>query len=1068
MQKKRVLGWIGIMFLVGFLFVSLAEAENLVENLLKNPGFEEGLEGWMVPPPDWGSGKNVRDPVIDESVVQGPGHVSLKMIGEEGKRGCILQSVVCNPKIKRYKISGWMKTKDFENAWIARIVVHCTGKGGKWLACFLVQTSHRVPDTDWERFEREFEVPEETTSLQIRLETYHASGKLVEVNRGTAWFDNISFEESGSMSEEVSIHRVYPEGEKGLFLPDQPVEFTLKAKNSYPQEQEVALKTITKDFHDKIVYQKEETLKLKPLSVSEHQIMLPAQKDLGFYSLNVTFKKDDLPISKKVSSFCVVSPSETNDPFFGVTPWRVTRYMAKAIRMIGVGTKPEHGSWGDIENEKGRYDWTKMDKAVDFSLKKGFRVFGFVMNQQPEVSHPWLTPLWAREEVKERREKGQEPYPEEYFQRYSKFVEKMVNRYKDRIHLWYLMNEINIPMRDKTKAEEAMEYYIKMVKAFSDGARKADPDCRIAGVGVSGFGETNVYPPYPVSRKIWARVDPYLDGFWPHPYAGPRGFGHGYRVQIPESFLRKALLDALDVIRPYGKSSIGISENGYALRTDLPVDSPYAREMAKLTARTLIIARSVPEMEYIGYHTTNPADEGSFTYGLWELLGGGSLANVQRGVVGEPAWPRPVVAAYATVAKFLNNVTEPKEINPHKDIYAYAFKKDNGSVIALWTILKEPVSFLINFPKDAALYNLMGNKVKRLSKGTNELILTDSPIFIVSGQSHDKLTRAVNKGSFSLPLIKAEAKLINLKTFLFDLINQTNRELKAEIELEPLKGTTFITKEKEVIIPAKKRLQVEFNLKDTEISLLNKSTLSAKVTSEGRTIRIRRFLDLFPVVHSKEKINIDGNLSEYQNISPVVIDNPNFITPVDVIPAGLWTGPDDLSFKVWLTYDEKYFYFAASVTDDKFVQQETGGMIWQNDSLMLAFDTRNDALSPKVGGRQGYDANDYEFAIALTGKGPECYCWNAAEERKELGRKLMDFPIAIKKVNKITTNYELAIPLKALLPLKPEKGRAFGFNFLYLDKDSPGKGSGPYWMGLTPGIHGGKDPSAYKTFILLP
>ncbi|MFZ2653781.1 MAG: sugar-binding protein [Victivallales bacterium] len=868
--------------------------------------------------------------------------------------------------------------------------------------------------------------------------------------------------------EEVSIHKIYPLGEKGLFIQGEPVVFALEVKNGYAEDKEITLGATVKDFFDETVCKKEVILKLEPLAVSKHQITLPGQKKLGFYSVDMFLKKDMPSLPGRVSSFCIVSPPETNDPFFGSSSFRYTRPMADAMRLIGMGTVMVMTGWASVEEEKGVYDWDKMDSEVDFWLSKGFRVIGTVMNQQPDFSHPWVTPLWARKEAEKRREQGGSPWPEEYFQRHGKFAEKLADHYKDRIKVWYMMNEINIPMRDAAKAEEAMEYYINMVRAFSDGARRADPECKIAGLGVSGAGEINAHPPYPDARKIWGRIHSCLDWFCPHPYPSPRTFGPGLRVPTPESFFRQALLDAVDVVRPNGKLNIGVTENGMSIVRGLPLGSPYQKEWAKYLARTMIIARSVPEMRFLAQFTVNDCEEGLGNYGLWELSGGGSAGAAARAGL-EPAWPRPGVSAYATVSRFLNNVTEPEELNPHKDIFGYAFrKKDGGSIVALWTVSNEPVSFLIESEEEVRVHDLMGNKVKTLSKGTNELFLTDAPLFLVSNENGDKLAGAVKKGSFSLPLIRADARLVDINNLVVYVLNQVDSDLKLEIAVNPLKGASFVNGMKGVTIPANGKLPVEFELKDADITLLNGSTFSAKIIAEGRTAMVEEYLDLFTVARMKEKVVIDGDLSEFQTLVPIIIDNTSYLTPPDAAPGGLWTGPGDLSFKVWTAYDENYFYFAASVTDDVFIQEHTGYMTWAHDGFSLAFDTANDALSPATGGTQGYDGNDYEFSIALTKKGPQVYCQVASEERKELKKNLMDFPLAVKKTGKTVTNYELAIPLKDLLPLKAKKGGCFGFNFVYCDQDSPGGGIAPYWMGLTPGIHGGKDPSAYKTFIFLP
>ena len=45
------------------------------------------------------------------------------------------------------------------------------------------------------------------------------------------------------------------------------------------------------------------------------------------------------------------------------------------------------------------------------------------------------------------------------------------------------------------------------------------------------------------------------------------------------------------------------------------------------------------------------------------------------------------------------------------------------------------------------------------------------------------------------------------------------------------------------------------------------------------------------------------------------------------------------------------------------------------------------------------------------------------------------------------------------------KGAVLRFNAVVLDVDQKGK-TARYWMGLTPGICGGKDPSAFHSFLL--
>ncbi|MFZ2653782.1 MAG: hypothetical protein WAX69_02595 [Victivallales bacterium] len=191
MQEKSFLGCLAGVFLVSILVTVAVEAEEA--NLLRNPSFEEGLKEWTVPPPEWIIGKGVRTPAIDDAIIQGAGHSSLKMIGEEGKGGRVFQNIP--PVAGRYRLSGWMKIRDFpvKAPWAARIYVVCTDENHKWLGMFTASTAHGVSDIDWKRYEVEFEMPEKTAVFRVVLDTANVKDNSCDgVNTGTAWFDNLS------------------------------------------------------------------------------------------------------------------------------------------------------------------------------------------------------------------------------------------------------------------------------------------------------------------------------------------------------------------------------------------------------------------------------------------------------------------------------------------------------------------------------------------------------------------------------------------------------------------------------------------------------------------------------------------------------------------------------------------------------------------------------------------------------------------------------------------------------------------------------------------------------------
>jgi len=110
------------------------------------------------------------------------------------------------------------------------------------------------------------------------------------------------------------------------------------------------------------------------------------------------------------------------------------------------------------------------------------------------------------------------------------------------------------------------------------------------------------------------------------------------------------------------------------------------------------------------------------------------------------------------------------------------------------------------------------------------------------------------------------------------------------------------------------------------------------------------------VIKAAAPVTADGNLSEWEGVAPVVInDKRNVIMGQDI-----WKGPDDISAEVYLMWDETNLYVAAKVKDDKpFINDKRGDAIWNGDSFEIAF-----SLDPKADpDRMAFDAADYQIGF---------------------------------------------------------------------------------------------------------
>jgi len=203
-------------------------------------------------------------------------------------------------------------------------------------------------------------------------------------------------------------------------------------------------------------------------------------------------------------------------------------------------------------------------------------------------------------------------------------------------------------------------------------------------------------------------------------------------------------------------------------------------------------------------------------------------------------------------------------------------------------------------------------------------------------------------------------------------------------------------------------------------------------------------LGLLPVYSLDDRqITIDAELSDWGKLAPYVLCNER-------VPA------DDFCANLYLRWSEKGLYFAAKVKDKVHMNNNTGKNIWNGDAIQLAFDPLGNATPGH------YGSNDYEFGMAMTSSGQQCYCWQAPKKEK-LGLRT-DIQSAIKRDGEFTI-YEGFFPAAELAPIVLKPDHVWGFNALFLNDDN-GQGATNY-IELSPGLLYGKNPSLFRKLILI-
>lgn len=148
-----------------------------------------------------------------------------------------------------------------------------------------------------------------------------------------------------------------------------------------------------------------------------------------------------------------------------------------------------------------------------------------------------------------------------------------------------------------------------------------------------------------------------------------------------------------------------------------------------------------------------------------------------------------------------------------------------------------------------------------------------------------------------------------------------------------------------------------------------------------------------------------------------------------VFGANRWSGTDDLSARVMFGWDDHYFYIAARVIDDQYVQNATEEEIFKGDSIEFLIDTKvsrdyyQRSLSP----------DDYQLGVSPGNPNPgvdtEAYLWYP--------RDLEGSQSKVKIGATSTSNgyrIEVKIPWE-LFDITPDIGKHYGFAFSVSDND---------------------------------
>ncbi len=191
---------------------------------------------------------------------------------------------------------------------------------------------------------------------------------------------------------------------------------------------------------------------------------------------------------------------------------------------------------------------------------------------------------------------------------------------------------------------------------------------------------------------------------------------------------------------------------------------------------------------------------------------------------------------------------------------------------------------------------------------------------------------------------------------------------------------------------------------------------------------------------------IDGDLSEWNRSAPIVLNDASQL----IRDADFWGGPDDLSAKVYVMWDEENLYIGAEVVEDTPFGAIAMLPIDDNDNFAIYISTNPNA-DPN---RTAYESTDFRLILVT-----DDLNWDTAFDRSAVSDLKGFWSIGMEGSSDVLKGYErAATPTETgyILEMKipwinfsnenipvfvPEEGQRIGFNIVITDIAYPCPGT---------------------------
>lgn len=365
--------------------------------------------------------------------------------------------------------------------------------------------------------------------------------------------------------------------------------------------------------------------------------------------------------------------------------WEIAGERLKVADWLGVKWHRCDFWWASIESRKNQFDFSFADKVVET----------FLANNRQLMPILCYNSAW---------QPNHSPTTDEEQALFARYVNQVVNRYKDKIKVWEVWNEPNIIPFWVPKPSP--QHYARLLKQSYLAAKQADKDCKIIGFCTAD-------PDYPFIEKVYE-----LGG---GKACDALSF-HTYNAEKEESVLEQEIYNVKAIMNRYGdiQKKIWVTEIGLATGKEGGGIKPVSEgEQATWLIKKLITAMNTRVVERMFWFTIND----------WTR---DPEAEGHLGVFDVDLVPKPAAFAYRTFLRLLGEREYLGSLKLSPTARCFLFhdrKKDIWAV--LWTSKPREKVELVTAENTVSVYSLYGETEKRKTQNRKlELELTPIPLYV--------------------------------------------------------------------------------------------------------------------------------------------------------------------------------------------------------------------------------------------------------------------------------------------------------------------------------------------------